>query len=161
MDEQTKLKRKQYEKEWREKNREHLREYKKAYVAKQPEKERERHRQKSRAYRATPDGRSNRLYHGAKKRAKNLNMEFTITEEWVAEKVKSGFCEVTGLPFKLVEGWNQFAPSLDKTDPTKGYTPDNVKVVVWCYNTAKGVGTHEDVLVLARALVANNDNQPK
>lgn len=149
----------EYHRQWREKNREKIREYHRAYRHSRAEQERERARDKARAYRATPEGRGCRLYEGAKKRARDNNIEFTITKEWVVEKVKSGFCEVTGLPFELTEGRNAFAPSLDKRDPTKGYTPENVDVVVWCYNTAKGVGSYEDVLKLAKALVANDNKQ--
>jgi hypothetical protein len=133
--------------------REYLRKWREAHS----EEERERCRHKAVLYRATPEGRGDRLFHGAKKRSKTNNIEFSLDREWVIEKVKSGNCEVTGLPFELTTGRNAFAPSLDRTDPTKGYTKDNVKVVVWCYNTAKGVGTHEDVLKLAQAIVANDN----
>lgn len=151
--------RKEYEKKWREDNREHLREYRKKWAAAHVEEERERSRRKGRAYRATPTGRGSRLFEGAKKRAREHGMEFTLTKEWVVEKVKSGICEVTGLPFELTEGRNAFAPSLDKRDPNLGYTPENVDVVVWCYNTAKGVGSYDDVLKLAKAIVANDNRQ--
>jgi hypothetical protein len=111
--------------------------------------------------RANPNGRyrAGRLLQEAKKRA-----EVTITLDWLADKISTGVCEVTGLPFDLTgHGYppNCFAPSIDRVDPAKGYTPENVKVVVWVYNRAKGPNTHEDVVYFCKALVAYNDNQPK
>lgn len=47
-----------------------------------------------------------------------------------------------------------FAPSLDRVDPKLGYVTTNVQVVCWSYNQAKGQWDHQDVLVLARALVS-------
>ena len=94
--------------------------------------------------------------HGAKKRAFLQGIKFDITAEWVEKRIRIGKCEVSGIDFVLVEGRHPFAPSLDRTDPNKGYTEDNVKVVVWCYNAAKGVATHEDVVTLAEALVNKN-----
>lgn len=140
-----------------EEQRQARREYQRKWRETHSEEEKERCRKKAVQYRATPEGRGDRLFHGAKKRSRTNNIEFTLEREWVIEKVKSRFCEVTGLPFELTTGRNSFAPSLDRTDPTKGYTPENVKVVVWCYNTAKGVGTHDDVLILAKALAANDN----
>lgn len=103
-------------------------------------------------YRRTPRGRAARLHSGAKARARNVGVEFALTVEWIQAKIEEGHCEVSGLPFDLRNGRRPFAPSLDRTDPNKGYTADNVKVVVWCYNAAKGTATHSDVLTLAEAL---------
>tara|TARA_R110002012_G_scaffold127969_1_gene280235 strand:+ start:486 stop:776 length:291 start_codon:yes stop_codon:yes gene_type:complete len=92
-----------------------------------------------------------------KSRSKKNNLEFDLDESWLKEILEKGKCQVTGLPFEFEvdatnNGFRSFTPSLDRTDPTKGYTKDNTKVVVWIYNGAKGVGTHEDVMKLARAL---------
>jgi hypothetical protein len=37
-----------------------------------------------------------------------------------------------------------------------GYTANNVQIVVWLYNRAKGDGTHEDVMQLVEALSAQH-----
>ena len=100
------------------------------------------------------------LANGAKRRALKKGIEFSINKEWIHKKLLDGCCEVTGLPFKynyeyVSHGYGtqkSFSPSLDRTDSTLGYTEANTKVVVWCYNAAKGCGTHEDVLKLAGAL---------
>lgn len=154
----------EYQKEWVKNNPDKIKATQQRYRENHPDrikesqkrykdKERERCREKSRLYRNTIFGRANRLTHGAKKRAILSNIPFALTTAWVEERIKAGKCEVSGIEFVLSDGRHPFAPSLDRTDPTKGYTEDNVKVVVWCYNAAKGVATHEDVVTLAEALV--------
>lgn len=44
-----------------------------------------------------------------------------------------GYCEVTGHP---LENEGPFAPSLDRIDCSRGYTPDNVRIVCLITNTA-------------------------
>lgn len=109
--------------------------------------------------RSNPNGRyrAGRLLAEAKQRA-----ECSITMNWIAERISKGTCEVTGIPFDLSgHGYppNCFAPSLDKIDPTQGYHPNNVKVVVWIYNRAKGPNSFEDVLILAKAMVSNDNSK--
>ena len=115
-------------------------------------KHRESRIQLMRDNRNTPRIRASGLLSGAKKRAQKAGLEFSLDLDWVAERVGRGVCEASGLPFNLVTGRDPFAPSLDRIDPTKGYIKDNVQVVVWCYNSAKGIGTHQDVMKLAKAL---------
>lgn len=88
---------------------------------------------------------------------KSRHKDTTLTVEWLVERIKAGTCEVTGLPFKLNvqgSGRNPYTPSVDRVDPTKGYHPENCKVVVWIYSAAKMNWTHEDVLILAKALLS-------
>ena len=101
--------------------------------------------------------RARSLVTGTKQRAAKKGIDHDITNEWLLERLERGVCEVTGIPFtfttgEIKGGHRSFTPSLDRTDPTKGYTKDNTKVVVWIYNGAKGVGTHEDVMKLVEAL---------
>lgn len=109
-------------------------------------------------WRDTPKGRAGVMVSHARGRARKKGLEFNLTSEWLSSHLEPGRCEVTGIPFDLRATQNgggpgqPFTPSLDRIDPAKGYTPDNVQVVVWIYNAAKGIGTHEEVLVLVRAL---------
>lgn len=96
-------------------------------------------------------GKAISLWHNSKTR---LPEEHSITTSWIEEKLKIGVCEVTNLPF-IFESHSPFTPSLDRKDSSKGYTPENTQVVVWIYNTAKNKFTHNDVLVLAQALLKN------
>lgn len=121
-------------------------------------------KQVARDWRNTPPGRSKQMWTTSKKRAEERGWEFNLTPEWIQERLEAGVCEATGIPLEMsaeeFKGYGHFrpwTPSLDRDDPTKGYTTDNVKVVCWMYNQAKGVSTHEAVLRMARALVANDN----
>ncbi len=96
-----------------------------------------------REYYLTVKGRASRLCSAARQRAKHHNLEFNLTPEWIVEKIEGGYCEKTWMAFTLEpprKGYfhNPYAPSLDRRDHTKGYTKDNVDVVIWAYNQAKG-----------------------
>lgn len=108
--------------------------------------------------RSSPDGRyrAGRLIQDAKSRS-----SCSLSLDWVSQKIENGICEVTGISFDLTGHGsppNCFTPSLDRVDPTKGYDEDNVKVVVWIYNRAKGPNTQQDVLAFCKAMIANNEN---
>lgn len=124
---------------------------------------RQQEREVSRAWRkvvrSSPAYRASRLIAEAKKRKPE---GFSLTLDLIRDKIETGFCEVTGLPFDLSGRGSPplpLAPSLDKIDPSGEYTPENTQVVVWIYNRAKGPGNHEDVLNMATALIAANDNK--
>jgi hypothetical protein len=91
--------------------------------------------------RALPAGRARVLVTAAKIRATKKGLKFSLDVEWVQKKIETGKCEVTGIPFDMSppngSATNMYAPSLDRTNTKLGYTPDNVKVVVWVYNVAK------------------------
>lgn len=147
-----------YQKQWVANNRDKVHAAQKKHREKRKENPEQLadYKATQRGYRNTNYGRASRLYFGSLKRAKSLSLEHNLDIEWIKEKLDAGFCEVTKIPFELTEGRNPFAPSLDKTDPEKGYTKENTKVVCWCYNTAKGNWSHQDVLKLAKALYVNS-----
>lgn len=104
----------------------------------------------------------------AKRTAKTLGVAFDLTKDWILEKLKNGNCEITGLPFDLsnrgtgkkgAANVQKYAPSLDRKDPTGGYTKDNVRLVVWMYNVGKHNYSHEDFVVFARALIQAEDQR--
>lgn len=112
----------------------------------------QRNKEHLRARDKTPEWRAKRLVNAARCRASG---EFSITAEWVKERIERGVCEATDLPFDLGEfpgsAKNPFAPSIDRIDSNKGYTTDNVQVVAWIYNLMKGQlpdGTAKCVLLL-------------
>lgn len=93
------------------------------------------------------------IYIRAKMNARRKKIEFNITFEDIFEKIEKGYCEVTNIPFEYTGvRYNPFAPSIDKIDPTKGYTKDNIQVVCLIYNRAKGINHHRDVIKMVRAL---------
>lgn len=85
------------------------------------------------------------LLKACQNRAVESNTVCTITFEEILEKLVEcdGFCVVTGEPFNLsstgdIATSNPYMPSLDQIVPGKGYTKENVQVVVWWFNAAKG-----------------------
>lgn len=112
-------------------------------------------RKVAKAYRQTVHGRTKLAIQEIRQRAAKRGLEFSLTEEWIRERLESGKCELTGIEFDL-NTKRPFSPSVDRTDSTKGYTPDNCRMVVLCYNLAKNEATDDDVLEMAKALVFAN-----
>lgn len=133
------------------------------YRAANPEKERERqaryrknNREKKRET-CTRWNMANRLAKAlisAKSRSLKLGREFSITVEELQARYDRGVCERSGVPFDLSPGARSWrTPSLDRIDSSKGYTLDNVQLVIWAYNSAKNNDTDEDVEMLAAFLM--------
>lgn len=154
----TETDRKDYYRQWASQNRDKLRAASQRYRDKHTDEERERCRAKAVVYRTTHKGRADRLISGAKRRAAAIGVPFDLDLQWLIERLDAGVCEVTGVPFVIKAGRHLHAPSLDRHDPKLGYTKDNVRVTLWCFNAAKGTGTDQDVLIMARALVMKNAN---
>lgn len=61
----------------------------------------------------------------------------TITAEWIAERLARGVCEVSGVAFVLRKGYRgPYVPSVDRRDCSKGYTPENCRLILWALNAA-------------------------
>lgn len=106
-----------------------------------------------------PRRRATKLLDHAKYRARRNGLECRLTREWVLRELERGTCAATGIPFEFKGGYgskvmNRHAPSIDRIDPTKGYSPDNCQVVIYQYNAAKRGWTADDVVFMARALVS-------
>lgn len=83
-----------------------------------------------------------------------------LTREWVEERLATGLCEVTGLGFDLSpqrerRGQNPLAPSLDRIDPSGGYTTDNVRVVIFAFNAFKGRMSQDEAVSLIKRMAEN------
>jgi hypothetical protein len=92
--------------------------------------------------------------------ARLRKLDFSLTEEWIQGYLDIGRCQVTGLTFDFKvgtgagnNGRNPYGPSIDRKDPSKGYTGDNCQVVLWMLNAAKGSWSMDEVMTLARALI--------
>ena len=95
-------------------------------------------------------------FRGSKARAKKHNVPFTLTKEWAITNW-TGRCTVTDLEFVLSTKRSPYllSPSLDRIVPSLGYTPDNSRFVLHAVNALKGAGTDDDMLTIARAIVAS------
>lgn len=92
---------------------------------------------------------------GARNRAKQKGLEFTLTKEWV--KSRGSNCELSGLPFRPeydgVHDRNPFAPSVDRIDSSKGYTPENSRLIFSCLNMGLGQWGLEEVAPIWAAVL--------
>jgi hypothetical protein len=112
-------------------------------------------------WRYSPRGTTKTLLASAALRAQKAQLPFNITFDEIYPLVLAGACQRTGIEFSnrsasISKCPRPFAPSIDRIDPRLGYVKGNVQVVLWMYNRCKGVGTDDDVLAMARALVAKN-----
>ncbi len=102
------------------------------------------------------------LYRNAKQRARDKGLKFSLTQEFIEAALKKGTCQATGVSFDFNASSggkgqsNPWSPSLDRVNPEKGYTKDNVQVVALIYNRAKGADKEADVRLLARKLCEKN-----
>lgn len=85
--------------------------------------------------------------------AKVRGIEFSLTEEWAAERW-TGRCEVTGIVFQknTKGGPHPFSPSVDRIDQRFGYLPWNSRFVLWGVNALRGVGNDDDMYRIAEAI---------
>jgi len=72
----------------------------------------------------------------ARKRGLAFDLELHAAE--LQARIDTGVCELTGEPFDLSPGRKFNSPSLDRIDPKRGYTYDNVRIVLNLVNAALG-----------------------
>jgi hypothetical protein len=90
------------------------------------------------------------LFYGARHRAKRDGIEFNITIEDI---VIPDRCPLLGVEFKNGAGKpHPNSPSLDKIDPSGGYTRGNVWVISYRANQIKNDATADELLQIAHTL---------
>ena len=158
-----------------EEKKEKEREYQHEYYIKNQEKKLERQRkryaenrekvlERQREYRAANPEKdtTKNLFRNAKNRAKAKGLPFTLTKEWVVERIEWGKCELSGIPFNLEVGREvsgPFSPSIDKIVPELGYTPENCRVILCGINLLKMNGTDEGMFHIAEQLTQHKNSQ--
>lgn len=100
------------------------------------------------------------LWKGARDRAQNKQMKFTITPEDVYNAMVDT-CPILGITLKPSDSyyWNA-SPSLDRIDSSKGYTPDNIWVISARANRIKSDATLDELKSLVAALEAKHGHCP-
>jgi hypothetical protein len=123
---------KEYQQKQRAKHYNYKREYSREY---------ERKRRKDFNYRLQM------LINASKQRAKQKGIEHTLTvEELKSIFPKDGICPILGIPLVFsTSGFSDNSPSVDKIDPSMGYTLDNVQVISWRANRLKSDATVEEL----------------
>lgn len=105
----------------------------------------------------TPTGRAYNLLSSAKDRAERKNLEFNLSVDKIIATIKKGHCELTGLKFNMNKTTNThinpYSPSIDRKDSSKGYTDDNVRVVLSAVNSALGQYDDKTILPILKAMV--------
>lgn len=98
------------------------------------------------------------LFTSRKSQAKLKGIPFNLTFEEFLEMLSPMKCSVTGKSLEFKEDKHYpWKPSIDQVEPGKGYTPENTRVVCWIFNRAKHIGSDQEVLEMAEALVEFNN----
>lgn len=90
------------------------------------------------------------MWKQAKHRAKwdYDNMEFTIlVEDIIIPEV----CPYLNVPFVPLD--KELSPSLDRIDSSKGYTPDNIRVISYKANRMKSNATEQELISFAKGVL--------
>lgn len=99
-------------------------------------------------------------FHGAKDRAKNKDIPFDLTLEFLKELlIRQNYkCAISDLEltFNLDNGRNPFNVSLDQIDPNKGYVKENIQLVCMSVNQLKSDFDMDTVIKICSAVVRNN-----
>jgi hypothetical protein len=107
------------------------------------------------AYDRTIPGKAGQLLNNAKSRCKRSGLPCSITRPWVEAGLVAG-CALTGLQFEFNGTKGSRSPSIDRIDNSKGYTPENSRLILNCLNMFKGTGTDADMLEVASALLTQD-----
>lgn len=115
-----------------------------------------------RKYGSTLTGRLTDLLGNARRRSEKRGLEFTIDFDWLAEQYarQKGCCLLTGIELDFVSrarsGTNfmPFSPSLDRKDPSLGYTKENTRLVCTMVNLAMNHFGEELFAKLCKAYLA-------
>ena len=105
------------------------------------------------------DGRSARLTRDARYRARRRGLPFDLDKDWIAERLQSNSCALSGLPFdlRLDAASRIYSPSVDRVVPELGYVKSNCRLVLNALNSLRGLMTDAALVALAAALVAHHN----
>ena len=111
--------------------------------------------------------RMTQLVHSRRTHARKQNALFTITPAEVLTMLEDNGrrCMRTGIQLRLQStsqnhpSYNPWAPSIERVYPDMGYTLDNLEIVCFMYNTAKGRGSVPELLHFAQRLLSNNTEE--
>ena len=92
------------------------------------------------------------LFNSAKQRAAKHSLEFTITKDDIHIPE---FCPLLGVRLTSKRGVGRLPSnvSIDRIDPMKGYTPDNIQVVSDLANRMKQDATKRQLIAFARNIL--------
>ena len=94
-----------------------------------------------------------RMFHSAAERARKKGIEFDL-DLWKLEVPQ--VCPVLGIPLDRRD--IQHAPSLDRVDPKRGYTHDNVRIISFRANSIKQDATADEIKRVLEYMI--NESNP-
>ena len=100
------------------------------------------------------DVRFRRMANLGKHRSKQKGWDHDIDYEWIRDNITDK-CPKCGVEYSydLDIKMNPFAPSLDRIDPTKGYTKENCIITSWIYNCGKNAYNEETLYIICKAFL--------
>lgn len=105
----------------------------------------------------------------ARRRSENKKVDIDINYHYVRSLYDSqcGKCLLTDIPFTVskrdkdsVHRTNPYTPSIDRIDSVKGYTKDNIRLVIWGLNWAIGEWGEETYREIALAYLSRKGGCP-
>ena len=149
-----------YKKEWARKNREHCNAKSREWRLNNPEKRKlvvkaykDANKQKSQQY--ILDNYSWYIFNAARTRARVHGIEFDLTKEDI---IIPEVCPYLDVPITRIQGQGRqdYNPSLDRIDPTKGYIKSNIEVISDKANRMKNNATTAELLTFAKNILAKH-----
>ena len=93
-----------------------------------------------------------RLQKYAYSRVYDKGLEFNLNSEDIILPIN---CPLLNVPLDYgVSESNDFSPSIDRIDPTKGYVKDNIQVLSFLANRMKNSATPDQLLTFARNIIS-------
>lgn len=134
------------------KNPEYYRKRAKEYRENNPEiikRQREQHRK---------NNMPSLIWSRIKKAAKNHQVDFDLTKEWIKERLDGGVCEMSGIAFDMEGKRTINSPSVDRIIPGGPYTKDNCRIILWAINRALSNVGEDYMLEIFRKIISKKDN---
>lgn len=102
-----------------------------------------------------------RLLRDASRRCEKSGVQFALEQKDI--RIPSR-CPALGIPIERnrgASGPSQHSPSLDRIDPLKGYTPDNVRVISYRANTIKHNASLDELQKIVNYVERSLDEQAR
>jgi hypothetical protein len=112
-------------------------------------------------YSQTFKGTITKLNSSSKQRALHKNLEFNLDKNYIENLIISqdNKCILTNIEFDYkyynYKIYNPFRPSIDRIDPSKGYTKDNIRLVCCIINNALSEFGEDTFKIIAKAFLEN------
>jgi len=94
-----------------------------------------------------------RMLWAARKRAKEKGIECTLVEEDIMVPTHCPYLNIPLVWTRPRGDSRRDIASLDRIDPSKGYTKDNIEVISWLANTMKNNATPELLVNFAKVIL--------